>query len=189
MTSESTAAEPRNEVVPAARSATTSNAIEQHASGNASKQATLVAFSLIGLGGVVATVLWRLNISPAPIRPDGPGMVLLLLFVFAAAVERVLEALSRWFPVASSEQPDEATTGLTGRADRAVVAWGAGCALASISCSGFGFYLLHAIAGPNWNGVAIWIDAIVTGVMIGGGTKPLHDAIMRMQAARDRLGM
>jgi hypothetical protein len=44
-----------------------------------------------------------------------------------------------------------------GRANRMLVAWG------TVAASAGGFYLLPAIAGRNWNGVATRVDAIVTG--------------------------
>jgi hypothetical protein len=28
---------------------------------------------------------------------------------------------------------------------------------------------------PGWNGIAPWADALVTGLVVGSGTKPLHD--------------
>ena len=36
------------------------------------------------------------------------------------------------------------------------------------------------------DGVAVWVDAVVTGVMVGSGTKPLHDLITRAQNGRRR---
>jgi hypothetical protein len=29
--------------------------------------------------------------------------------------------------------------------------------------------------------VAVWVDALVTGLVVGSGTKPVHDVISRMQ--------
>ncbi len=65
------------------------------------------------------------------------------------------------------------------RADKTVVFW----ALASIcglAISGsFGFLLLQAISSQHVNQC---LDLIVTGLVIGAGTKPLHDLITGMQS-------
>ena len=34
---------------------------------------------------------------------------------------------------------------------------------------------------PNWNGIAPWADALITGLVVGSGTKPVHDVIQRFQ--------
>ena len=54
--------------------------------------------------------------------------------------------------------------------------------LATLLAASSGFYLLRMLAAdPGWNGVAVWADALVTGLVVGSGTKPLHDLINRMQ--------
>ncbi|MDG4805248.1 hypothetical protein O7634_00560 [Micromonospora sp. WMMD1120] len=67
------------------------------------------------------------------------------------------------------------------RANRTIVAWGLAIGLATAASSAGVFCVLHAVAGGDWNGVAVWVDAIVTGVMVGSGTKPLRDLINRAQ--------
>jgi hypothetical protein len=37
-------------------------------------------------------------------------------------------------------------------------------------------------ADPNWNGVSYWADCLITGLVVGSGTKPLHDLITRVQS-------
>ncbi len=49
-----------------------------------------------------------------------------------------------------------------------------------------GLYLLHSIAGESWNGIPVWVDAIVTGIVVGSGTKPLHDVISRVQKNKEK---
>jgi hypothetical protein len=61
------------------------------------------------------------------------------------------------------------------------VAWGIAVAVATLASTAGGFYVLHAIAGPEWKGLPVWIDGIVTGIMVGSGTKPMHDLISRIQ--------
>ncbi|MGC4749300.1 hypothetical protein ACLQ28_27145 [Micromonospora sp. DT201] len=150
-------------------------------------------------------MIWRSGASAAKIQPADTTAVFLTLLVFAAAVERILEPFSRWLPGRAAEaaltrtvadmngRPDgpteadrEAVAVATAavaraKANRTIVAWGLASGLATVASSAGGFYVLHAVAGAEWNGVAIWIDAIVTGVMVGSGTKPLHDLIHRVQ--------
>ncbi|MEV1157403.1 hypothetical protein AB0J27_18600 [Micromonospora chokoriensis] len=175
------------------------------ASQQAGPGAVLAGFGLIAAGAVAGWAIWRSGISASKIQPEDSTAVFLTLLVFAAAVERILEPFSRWLPGRAAEaalartvaeveaRPDgpteadrEAVAAATAtvawaKANRTIVAWGLASGLATVASSAGGFYILHAVAGGDWNGVAIWIDAIVTGVMVGNGTKPLHDLINRVQ--------
>ena len=134
-----------------------------------------------------------------------------VVFVFAAAVERVLEPFSNWLPGRGARNAYEATVaammnghpqvdlGMVARskaawersvADRGVVLWGLATGLATVVSRGSGVYLLHMVAADNWNPQSIpgWIDAIVTGLVVGSGTKPLHDVITRVQTPRGSAG-
>jgi hypothetical protein len=68
------------------------------------------------------------------------------------------------------------------RATRGVVMWGIATFVATLLSAGAGFYLLRMLAvNPGWNGIAPWADALVTGLVVGSGTKPLHDIVTRFQ--------
>jgi hypothetical protein len=62
--------------------------------------------------------------------------------------------------------------------------WALGAALAFVLCAWLDIYLLNAIAVDSWN-PPTWIDLLVTGLAIGGGTVPLHDLIGRIQKKDD----
>ncbi|MBE1487216.1 hypothetical protein [Plantactinospora soyae] len=171
----------------------------------ASVGAVLTAFVLIGGAGVGSWALWSSGGGGEVIRPPDTVAVFGILIVFAAAIERILEPFSRWLPgrrVEAAVQRTEtelanlsreatateqaALAGLRERADRGrgnrtIVAWGIAVAVATLASTAGGFYLLHAIAGPEWKGLPVWIDGIVTGIMVGSGTKPMHDLISRIQ--------
>jgi hypothetical protein len=171
----------------------------------ASAGAVLGAFTLIAAGGIGAWTIWSSGGAAAIIQPPDTTAVFGTLLVFAAAVERILEPFSRWLPgrrtEAALEQSIVALANQSGtathadlaavahakaqveraRGNRTIVAWGIATALATVASSAGGFYVLHAIAGPEWDGLPVWIDAIVTGVMVGSGTKPVHDIISRVQ--------
>jgi hypothetical protein len=68
--------------------------------------------------------------------------------------------------------------------DRTVLLWGVATGIAAIVSAASGFYLLHMIAAPDWvTSIPRWVDAVVTGLVVGTGTKPLHDLINRAQDA------
>jgi hypothetical protein len=73
------------------------------------------------------------------------------------------------------------------RADRAVMAWGLAAGGAAILAAFAGFFLLRmVVADPAFNSIPTWVDALVSGLVVGTGTKPLHDVISRMQRSNDQ---
>jgi hypothetical protein len=69
------------------------------------------------------------------------------------------------------------------RASRGVLMWGIATGAATLLSAAGGFYLLRMInVDPaSWSVVPPWLDALVTGLVVGSGTKPLHDLINRVQ--------
>jgi hypothetical protein len=161
----------------------------------------LAGFGLTGVGAVAA---WNINqlVQPTPFQVGSTTAVFGALFVFAAAVERLIEPVTRWMPGRDAQaryeravaDMDNGVPGAihaaayhkaaadSGRSARAVITWGLATALATVLSASAGFYLLRSIsATPGWNGVAPWVDALVTGLVVGSGTKPLHDLFVRAQ--------
>jgi hypothetical protein len=67
-----------------------------------------------------------------------------------------------------------------------VIAWGLATAVATVVCSATGFYLMRALeAEPTWDGVARWVDALITGLIVGSGTKAVHDLFGLMQKGKE----
>jgi hypothetical protein len=165
-----------------------------------------LAFLIVAIGAALAFVMQRWGTHADPFKIGNQTSAYAGLIVFAGAVERILEPFSNWFPgtrahnayesaVAALANGTPATT-LTdvaaakarldrAQADRTVLLWGVATALAAIVSSASGFYLLHMIAAPDWaTSIPRWVDAVVTGLIVGTGTKPLHDLITRAQAPR-----
>ena len=72
------------------------------------------------------------------------------------------------------------------RASRGVLMWGLATAVSTVLSAGGGFCLLRLIsASPTWDGIPVWADALITGLVVGSGTKPLHDLINRNQRQAD----
>jgi hypothetical protein len=171
----------------------------------ASFGAVVAAFVLIAGAGTASWAIWTSGGSASIIHPPDTTAVFGVLIVFAAAVERILEPFSRWLPGRRTEAAlEQSIAELANRShlatqahlaavaeakarverargNRTIVAWGIATAVATVASTSGGFYVLHAIAGPEWHGLPVWIDGIVTGIMVGSGTKPLHDIISRVQ--------
>jgi hypothetical protein len=86
------------------------------------------------------------------------------------------------------------------RADKAVAYWALASGVGLLLSAALGLYLLHIVglrgdgltADGGWAGGVIsaagirhMLDILVTGLAVGGGTKPLHDLISNLQAAKD----
>lgn len=167
--------------------------------------AVVTGFGLVAAGGLGAMTLntWH----PQTVFQVGSQMsAFAALFVFAAAVERLLEPVSRWMPGRSTQASYERayadmSNGVPGaiqavahykaaneraRSSRGVLMWGIATAVATVLSAGGGFYLLRMIsANPTWAAVPTWVDALVTGLVVGSGTKPLHDLIAKVQKQKE----
>jgi hypothetical protein len=160
--------------------------------------------SALGLAAVGAVGAWNINqmMGPSPFQIGDTMSTFGALFVFSAAVERVLEPFARWMPGGKEQELYEravadSDNGVPGamqaaahykaavdsaRASRGVLMWGIATFAATVLSASAGFYLLRMLAvDPGWDGIAPWADALVTGLVVGSGTKPLHDLITRFQ--------
>lgn len=168
------------------------------------------AFVLVALGGAGSWALWHFHINAQAIHLPDATTFFAALFAFATAVERILEPFARFMPGKHARGELEAAVANLankyhdatlddliqvahaksmmekGRASRGLVSWGIATALATVASSAGGLYLLHSIAGTEWNGIPVWVDAIVTGIVVGSGTKPLHDVISKVQKNKEK---
>ena|SRR5215813_1212711 len=67
------------------------------------------------------------------------------------------------------------------RSNLTLFMWGTSAALAMLASGLFGLYLLKAVGVQK---VPICLDIALTGLAIGGGTKPLHDLISNISEAK-----
>lgn len=100
-------------------------------------------------------------------------------YVAAQVIERLLELIAPllpfWSPPGSATTP--ATRAAYTKADRAVFSLGVATVLGVGASCAFGLFFLKAIGmhvSHTW-------DSILTGAVIGAGTKPLHDFISLLQ--------
>jgi hypothetical protein len=163
--------------------------------------AVIAGLGLAVWGGLAAMGVNNMA-APPVFRVDNDMSAFGALFAAAAAVERVLEPITRWMPGRKSQQKYEQTladlaNGVPGamhaaatakaqverdRSSRGVIMWGLATAVATLVSSAGGFYILHVLsADASWDAVPRWVDALITGLVVGSGTKPLHDLVTRAQ--------
>jgi hypothetical protein len=68
------------------------------------------------------------------------------------------------------------------RVNTALLAWTLASVLAMLACGLFGLYMMRAV---GFDAVPKWADVVITGLAVGSGTKPLHDLISNLQAAKE----
>jgi hypothetical protein len=114
-----------------------------------------------------------------PVRIATSTTVLFTVFYVAAqALERTVEYT--FGRVVFYKKPDRVT-------ERALILLGITIALGCLLAGATGFRLLEALAGEDASvnelgDFSRTVSVFVTGLAIGGGTKPLHDLISRIQA-------
>jgi hypothetical protein len=116
------------------------------------------------------------------------------LFILALAVERAVEPFSRMLGPDTAKRKDARDRALAGgRADdmaeiaveyqlevdmcrrlTAVVTWGVATGLAFLMCGQLNITLMQTVRASNSGAPPFWADLLVTGLVVGAGTKPLH---------------
>jgi hypothetical protein len=137
---------------------------------------------LLALAVVAAILLNVLGLTSREFQPAKDGTANFALFagfyVAAQVIERLLEVVSPLLPLWEVPGDGDAAKAAHAKADRAAVVLGlATLAGVGASCA-FGLYFLAAVGMTS---VSHSIDAIVTGLTVGAGTKPLHDLITNIQ--------
>lgn len=130
------------------------------------------------------------------------------LFVLALAVERLLEPFSRFLGPDTDESADkrdkaaatakqdttpEKTQKLaTAQADldrarqiSAIIHWGVAVAVSLLLAAQLNALLMAAIAAEGSARPAPWADLLITGLVIGAGTKPLHDLVSGLEKSKE----
>jgi hypothetical protein len=107
----------------------------------------------------------------AAFKPKEGFILFAGFYVAAQAVERLFEFLLP--PGAGTPQ---------GKADRAIILGG----LATLAGVGLSLWLgLRFIEAVDVEDPPAWLDTFVTGLIIGAGTKPLHDLIGRLETKKE----
>jgi hypothetical protein len=67
----------------------------------------------------------------------------------------------------------------------AILHWGVAVAVAFLLAGLLEILLLTAIAAEDSAKPAAWADLLVTGLVVGAGTKPLHDLVSRIEKSKE----
>jgi len=154
--------------------------------------------------------LWRLGVTAPSGKNDllvvsSNWSAFAALFVLTLAVERLLQPISEWLGPSTSDAAlkrdqkaataktdpteanvKEAATGqdrlVRARAETTIITWAVATALAYAGCGALKILLLSAIVDTKLGGVpGRALDLLVTGLVVGAGTKPLHDLVANIQ--------
>src|SRR5580700_2815567 len=154
-------------------------------------------YTVLALGIAVAAYLmaWALHgNASSSYHIDSQWGALTGLFILALAVERAVEPFSRMLGPDTAKRMDARDRALAGaRADdlaeiaveyqlavdmcrrlTAVVTWGVATGLAFLLCSQLNITLMQTVRASNSGAPPFWADLLVTGLVVGAGTKPLH---------------
>ena len=161
-------------------------------------------YTVLGLGLAVGGFFtaWRLHGSASSTyRIDNQWSALTGLFILALAIERALEPFSRKLGPDTTRRKvkrDEAVARprRDGQKDRApefqnaieisrrltaVVTWGVATGLGFLLCAVLNITLLQAVRANGSGQPPFWADLLVTGLVVGAGTKPLHDLVANIE--------
>jgi len=151
-----------------------------------SRQARWCLLGLLVAAGVVGAVMNHFELTadaPTPLGKDTTFVVLASFYAAAQVIERLMElvvpSLPAWPPRDVAGQPPIAATVKVAqvKADRAKLALGVAAVVGVIASAGLGLFLMQLL-GLH---VSNTVDSILTGLVIAGGTKPLHDFITLIQ--------
>jgi hypothetical protein len=132
----------------------------------------------------VAAACTRVTVPPA--GPAAPNHV-------AAATKAAKKAAVKLAAAAQADLDQR-------RADKTIAYWALASILGVLFSATLGLYLLHTVGlssdglssngswtGSTWSpsGIRHMLDILVTGLALGGGTKPLHDLISNLQTTKN----
>ena len=166
-------------------------------------------YTVLGLGLAVGAFFaaWGLHGSTSSTyRIDNQWGALTGLFILALAIERALEPFSRKLGPDTTRRKVNRDKALAGRrgADQedsppefqsaidmsrrltAIVTWGVATGLGFLLCAVLNITLMQAVRANGSGQPPFWADLLVTGLVVGAGTKPLHDLVANIERGKDR---
>jgi hypothetical protein len=142
----------------------------------------------VGLATTAFFVAWGLHGSrSSTYRIDNQWSALTGLFILALAIERALEPFSpKLGPDTKKFRATDCPVDVeTSRRLTAVVIWGVATGLAFLLCAKLNVTLLQAVRANGSGQPPFWADLLVTGLVVGAGTKPLHDLVANIERKQD----
>jgi hypothetical protein len=164
-------------------------------------------------GARAAVGVWALRNPSVPVPVAGIS-VFAPLYILAQGIERLLDPLSSFItvkpPTAGTSKTSDAKKVRKQKAQDAVneaiaagdaqraaewqavvdqirrntglLAWTIASVLGMVICGAFGLFMLRMV---GFTAVPKQVDLILSGLAVGAGTKPLHDLIGNLQAAKE----
>jgi len=178
-------------------------AASSEAKPNAEARFLIFGFGLIVLGWLLGYWITTV-VTPAPFTPVEGISVFAVMYIFAQGLERLMdpilslyggkkEALKARDEASAEANKAHAASNLVKlanaeeevtqeRANLAILAWGLASFLAMLGSGFLGMYLLRAV---GLSSAPAWLDIPLTGLAIGGGTKPLHDLVKSVEKSKE----
>jgi hypothetical protein len=161
-------------------------------------------YTVLGVGLAVGGFFtaWAVHGSASSTyRIDNQWSALTGLFILALAIERALEPFSRRLGPDTTKRKVKKDEAMVGRraADRkdrapefdsaietcrrltAVVTWGVATGFGFLLCAVLNITLMQAVRANGSGQPPFWADLLVTGLVVGAGTKPLHDLVANIE--------
>ena len=141
------------------------------ASGPPSRTGIIAGAVLLVVALVIGLLPWG---DETGFMPTSDFKLFAGFYIVAQALERLLEVFARVFVPG---------TGATDKGDRALVMAGVSVVAAVIASKALGLYFLAAVGveDPHRG-----VDAFVTALLVGGGTKAIHDLIARIEKGKEQ---
>jgi hypothetical protein len=160
-----------------------------------------IGYTVLGVGLATAAffIAWGLHGSrSSTYRIDNQWSALTGLFILALAIERALEPFSRKLGPDTTnakdkrDAPDRKVSSAECRSAiemrrrlTAVVTWGVATGLSFLLCAKLNITLMEAVAANGSAQPPFWADLLVTGLVVGAGTKPLHDLVTNIERKQE----
>lgn len=177
----------------------------------------VVAASVLAIAvtAVVSWWLWDVVFEPSDFEPRSDYTALAGVIFLAAAIERLLEPVSRYLVPAEDEekaadaakseavnmaatsnvsQPnvnakaDDAAKAIAKlrrrKSERAIAFWAISTCIAMLFAATLGIFFLRVVSSSTT--ANRFIDLLVTGLIVGSGTKPTHDLISQLEASKNK---
>ena len=159
----------------------------------------------VGLAAAAFFIAWGLHGSrSSTYRIDNQWSAFTGLFILALAIERAIAPFSRKLGPDTSKRKEARSRALaSAQADNAteiaveyhlavemcrrltaVVTWGVATGLAFLLCAQLNITLMQAVRANGSGAPPFWADLLVTGLVVGAGTKPLHDLVSNIERGK-----
>ena len=170
-----------------------------HRAAERTRRSIVASFGVVLVAYVA--VLELHGTAPSTYRIASEWSALAGVFIIALAIERALEPFTKYLgpdtdvleqrrneALVNGNADDKAARQADlqrGRELTAIVVWGAATALGFVLSSALNITLLQAIRADGSGQPPFWADLLVTGLVVGAGTKPLHDLVTNLQKSKD----